>query len=406
MIDEPYTDRSPTSSAIIVFVAIFTLPVVLASWLITRALAGHEICWRQLLPRWAVAITTSVGSILIIYGLATTVAHVSHLQWRSATLVYVLTVIGSVLVAPLAVIATRQRIATQLRNGRIAPHRADSIRRAIVTAAQQDARARAQKGTRNRSSRSGQPVIGFSAQPPDHRTLLDRVLHPQIRTLQMYTDDKHATLPLSDASPSHHLVIGATGSGKTTLLTNMTRAALECGFRVAIIDFKGAQDEADKFVAAARCGSSTLAIRMWPGDPLDLWRGSPQAIADRVMGFLPPPAGGGSEYYRARLQRAINAVVVRTSAPPPRSADELITRIRNVLAYAEDEEDRSVLTTKEAGQPAHMGIADALGSYLEPLRRTGRESVSGGFSRSDTWDLPLVSIVSTSEPLIRLGAEE
>ena len=399
-------DDSKGKDFALFIVSLLALPLVIA-WVVSPRLAGRSRVWRWRAQNRVLIGAALVGSALltglVTYGIWLAVAAA---QWQLAAALLVVMWVMEIPWAALVVVVRLRRFATHLHHGRVPPNRSSPARTAIREAAFADAAEFYDNCGREIPSvaDNGMPTVGVSAEPRDHRHWWEQFVSPDRHRLTEFTDGPYAVMPMDEKSPAHHLVIGATGAGKTTLLVRMAHAALCSGFRVAVIDFKGAEQEALGFLRLAeRCGP-LLVTKRWPGDALDLWRGTPQDISERVMGFLPPPSGGGSEFYRARIQRGINAVVLRTSAAVPRSATELVERIAKAGSYAEDPADRQVLLSKEQGREVCVSVAESLGSYLEPLRQPSPKATSGGFSWEDAWTLALISIDATSEQSLRLGA--
>lgn len=380
---------------------------ILIAWWAASSLSGRQRVWRlrgQSRMLWIFAIVGSaVATVLVARHLY---SELSHAQWKTALWTLMLLWLCEVPIGLAVGVLRLQHIATRLHHGRLAPNRAEPTRRAIIDAGVADARERFRRaGCVLPDLIDGTGiVVGVVAQAPDHRMPITRFMEPERDVLHEMNQDGLLVMPLSASSPSHHLVIGATGSGKSTLLSRMALASLRRGFRVAIIDMKGGTDEAELFLGLGQYMTQQLTTKRWPGEPLDLWRGTAADVADRVVGFLPPPAPGGGEYYRARLVRAIKAVTERTTAGVPRNPTELLNRIRNIGAFANDPEDREALMRKSGGVTVAQEIAEALGSYLEPLRMAGDRATAGGWTWSDPWDLAVISLDATREQMKRLGA--
>ena len=283
----------------------------------------------------------------------------------------------------------------------------DAVRRAILT----NAFARAHrifskfKFTIPQENSREEKVIGITANPIDHRLRQDRKNAPDISTLTKYLDGNLINFPLSPTSSAHHLVIAATGAGKTHLLSRMGACALDANWRVVFIDFKGGRQERELFSAI---GCDTMKtkprVKNWPGDPIDLFRGSKEDIADRITGFLPAPTQGDGDFYRARMVRALWAVIVYTSAPAPTNVDEILNRVRNGNSFAERAEDRAIFGQKEKGIPVGDVIAEGLANRLDPLRGVGPRATHSGFSWSDPWETAVFSLDATKESDLRIGA--
>ena len=283
----------------------------------------------------------------------------------------------------------------------------DAVRRAILTNAFARAHRIFSKFTfmLPRENSREEKVIGITANPDDHRLRQDKKNAPDISTLTKYLDGNLINFPLNPTSSAHHLVIAATGAGKSHLLSRMGSCALDANWRVVFIDFKGGRQERELFSAI---GCDTMKtkprVKNWPGDPIDLFRGSKEDIADRITGFLPAPTQGDGDFYRARMVRALWAVIVYTSAPAPTNVDEILNRVRNGNSFAERAEDRAIFAQKEKGIPVGSLIADGLASRLDPLRQVGPRATHSGFSWSDPWETAVFSLDATKESDLRIGA--
>jgi hypothetical protein len=130
--------------------------------------------------------------------------------------------------------------------------------------------------------------------------------------------------PEADLS-RHGVVVGAAGSGKTeTLLRLSYLAAKVYGWHVVFLDAKGDPATRDRFVAAMlHAGVDAAAIRAFPAQPYDAWRGDARALVNRLMEV----SDFSEPYYRAMALRVLD---LATSAPPgpPRSSADLLGRLR------------------------------------------------------------------------------
>ena len=251
---------------------------------------------------------------------------------------------------------------------------------------------------------NNQPILAVCAQSPDFRKRSDRKRMPDKYVLKERQSGDFITFQVENKEFPHHLVIGATGSGKTTLLSRMTLTALQENYRVVFIDFKGGDEERSLITGIGKFLDRPIKVVGWPGSGINLFTGSPEEIADKLIGFLPAPTGGAGDYYRSRLVNAISAVIVRSGIHPPTIADELINRVRNGLSYCSNEQDREFFNQKEKGVPIGHDISTSLASYLNPLRRQGKESTSQGFTWTDDWDLAFIQLNSTREEYVRVGS--
>jgi len=253
-------------------------------------------------------------------------------------------------------------------------------------------------------AKSGRSVLGIDAHPADFRFRKLRKQLPDRYVMDSIKSDDLITFNQDSFSPKSQLVIGGTGSGKTRLLSRMALASLAEDWRVIVLDFKGGAEEKYEYSSLPDfLSDKNLIVKNFPGEPIDMFRGSRVDIADRLISCLPAPTGGDGDYHRQRAIRAINAVIVRTTAQVPRDVEEVLRRIRNGEAYADDELDREMFKQKEKGVPVGQILAESIASRFEPLRRKGEWSTSGGFSWSDEWDLAVFSLDATREQEVRLG---
>ena len=247
-------------------------------------------------------------------------------------------------------------------------------------------------------------VIGLDANPKDYRPRRERKQFPDFHLLSKYSEGDLVTFPLERNSVEHHLVIGNTGSGKSRLLSRMALSALDQGFRVVVVDFKGGTEERDLYLSIPNLiTEKTFSSICYPGVPIDLFSGTKYEIAERILGFLPSPSGTDGAYYQSRNARAVTAVVSRTSALAPKSAEEILERLRHGENFAEDPLDIEMFSQKEKGVSVGFLIAQSVANYLSPLMGTGGRATSGGVSFYNDIDLRVYTLDSTKQSEIRIG---
>ena len=166
---------------------------------------------------------------------------------------------------------------------------------------------RAHQGTRRPAPDvlSGRPVLGVSLDGEPHRS---------------WIDDNYLSIP-DDAA--HIVAIGATGSGKTQSILRIAAAHLALGWRVIVIDAKEDHETGAQFADIARSrGVRPERIRVWPhAGPMDLFRGDPTAIRDRLMAC----AGYTEPYYRAVAGSLLT--LVTSDTPPPATLTNVLDRL-------------------------------------------------------------------------------
>lgn len=79
-------------------------------------------------------------------------------------------------------------------------------------------------------------------------------------------------------------LLGESGSGKTVTAERLVSLWARSGRKVIFADFKGSDPElAERVVAAYKQERPDALCALWPAQPLDIWRGSPTEIANRLL---------------------------------------------------------------------------------------------------------------------------
>ena len=219
-------------------------------------------------------------------------------------------------------------------------------------------------------------------------------------------DGEYAIFPLNPKSPRHSLVLAETGAGKTVLLSRMALSALSANWKVVIVDFKGATDEANLYCSLPGLVKKDFRSFAFPHQPIDLFWGDKKQVARRLIGFLPPMPQGAGTFYWAREASAISAVVERTSptTATPKSIPELLDRVRNAGQFAVDINDRNMLLAKQNGRLVCEDIASVLGTYFDYLKDDAVGGTPGGFSFESDFDLAFYSFNGMDVNEVNMGA--
>ncbi len=123
------------------------------------------------------------------------------------------------------------------------------------------------------------------------------------------------------------VVIGMPGMGKTVTLLRLVYLAAKQGRQVVFLDCKGTDPRLPGLVAAAyRMANPHARVRVWPGEPFDLWRGSPAEITNKLLGTQVFAAEGGGVWYADLAARATQ-LAVEAPTSPPRSSGEFMARL-------------------------------------------------------------------------------
>jgi hypothetical protein len=199
--------------------------------------------------------------------------------------------------------------------------------------------------------------------PPD-RTVLGLRLDGGIRGWQLHRWRGVLVAPRAEVWGRQALILGETGSGKTVTAVTLAAELLRIGWDVHWIDGKADPDTRSAFLAAA--AAAGLEARDGAVNPIDGWRGGPEAIVNRLL-----VTQDFSETYYEGIARTVLRGAVGDD--PPRSLAELVDRAeKKVLARALRNDRRAAelvhkLPDREIDgvRFRYEGIAWAIGSMLD-----------------------------------------
>jgi hypothetical protein len=217
-----------------------------------------------------------------------------------------------------------------------------------------------------RSRTQAQRTVGRAGSwpEPEGRTVLGVPLQGVIKNWRhMHRWRPVVAAPL-DAWRRQTLIVGETGSGKTVTALTLTGEALRGGWDVYWIDGKADQGTARRFLALAEAAG--VDARDGIRQPLDGWRGDPEAIVNRLL---------ATQVFTESYYEGIARTVLRHAVGdrPPRSFDELVARLdkRALQRAARDDPEaldalRALPDKDVAGVRARYdGIAWAVGTTLD-----------------------------------------
>jgi len=106
------------------------------------------------------------------------------------------------------------------------------------------------------------------------------------------------------------------------LVTEVARVCSEA--RIFYLDAKGSANTASWFVTLMEAAGRK--VRLFPRDPIDMWRGDASAIENRLLEIIPYAERGPATWYTDIAKNVVH-VVCHHPAGPPRSTGELFDRL-------------------------------------------------------------------------------
>jgi hypothetical protein len=139
------------------------------------------------------------------------------------------------------------------------------------------------------------------------------------------------------------LLLGAPGVGKSTAAARLGYLCARERRHLVVVDAKGGPDAlAEGMVAAYLSAWPDARVRLFPQERLDIWRGSPQAIVNRLVEVWDWTAE--SSYWREAAMTALR-LALGQPGPPCRSGAELVARL-----------DPAALARAHEHDPAALGL--------------------------------------------------
>ena len=206
---------------------------------------------------------------------------------------------------------------------------------------------------------------------------------------EKWTDHGYVVPPVG-SFPAMGL-LGESGSGKTVTAERMVQLWARAGRKVIFADFKGTDPElATRIVAAYKSARPDAACAFWPAQPLDMWRGDPVEITNRmlcVQDFTEP-------YYKGVAETAVRLAMKAPDVDntgPVRDSESFMARLDiDYLKRAYEGHPKAPIVAKLAADPkALTGVVLRYDGFFSAL--AGR--FDHGFSFEDC-DLAVLSVAT------------
>jgi hypothetical protein len=373
----PGPPQPPNLLLPLLLVAFFLSPFILVAWVAGQALlryTGWRGWQRLILP--AVAVVGGALVVLVEGGPGPAVAHhfsgylVLVEQFGSATLQR--PPFGSILLPqlPLAIPAGLLAASLTPRGKELVPAEFERAEQRKRQRSEQRTRRTAERLAGREAERLDSDALGTSLGGDLTSWQRGRLVVPPPGQLGLVT-----------------LLIGAPGAGKTVCIERISYLAARERRHEVVIDAKGGHDGlAQGVVAAYLAAWPDARVRLFPQEPLDIWRGTPQQVVNRlveVWDWTPESA-----YYREVATVALR-LALGQPGPPCTSTDQLVARL-----------DHGTLTRVWKGRRAEASLVEGLKDKLADVQLRVANLVAalgpafdGAWSHEDC-DLAVITVPS------------
>lgn len=148
----------------------------------------------------------------------------------------------------------------------------------------------------------------------------------------------------TDTITRHLAFLGATGSGKTEGLMRVVFELAKLGWAVHYIDGKGDRELGERFRRVMlRAGLDEHAIRQWPDEPFDFWRGGNADVYNKLYQL----AASTEPFYDNVGKAVLGKAVRREPGAPDISNSRLFLAALAAAVDPKDRDQKSVLVKYE-----------------------------------------------------------
>ena len=186
------------------------------------------------------------------------------------------------------------------------------------------------------------------------------------------------------------LLVGAPGAGKTTAIERLAFLAGQQRRHLVVLDAKGGHDGLAAGVVAAYLASHpTAKVRLFPNERLDIWRGGPQAIVNRLVEVWDWSAE--SAYYREIAMTGLR-LAMGQPGPPCQSSAELVRRLDPAALQRAWEHDPEILALVRSMAKDLPGVQVRVGNLVAALG--GALDGEHSWEDADLWVVTVPAMVA------------
>jgi hypothetical protein len=191
------------------------------------------------------------------------------------------------------------------------------------------------------------------------------------------------------------ILVGAPGAGKTICIERLAFLAGRERRHLVVLDAKGGHDGlAHGVVAAYLAAWPDARVRLFPQEPLDIWRGTPAAVVNRLVNVW--DWSPESAYYREVATVALR-LAVGQPGPPCRSTSELLARL-----------DPATLARAWSGRTAETNLVRGLKDRLADVQLRVANLIAAlgpAFDGAWSWEDCDLAVVTVPSMVASLDAD-